>query len=150
MIWTLCTFQMYSLVCHKVLFVCFVSTLDDSNTPPPPVSPPTEPRSLPIFSSRKVYRVLSHLEVGKAHGPDGITPRVLRECASELSPVLARLFRLCLKSQTFPSSWKHALVQPVPKKGDRSNPSNYRPIALTSSLSKVFETLLNCHFLHHL
>ena len=126
------------------------STLDDSDTPPPPVSPPTEPMPLPIFSSRKVYRVLSHLEVGKAHGPDGITPRVLRECASELSPVLARLFRLCLKSQTFPSSWKHALVQPVPKKGDRSNPSNYRPIALTSSLSKVFETLLNCHFLHHL
>ena len=32
---------------------------------------------------------------------------------------------------------------PVPKKGDPSQPSNYRPIALTSILSKVFESILN-------
>jgi len=126
------------------------STLDDSVAPLPPTLPPTDPMPLPIFSSRKVYRVLSKLNVSKAYGPDGVPPCVLRECASELSPVLARLFRLCLKTQTFPSSWKHALVQPIPKKGDRSNPSNYRPIALTSSISKVFESLLNNHFLKHL
>ena len=35
-------------------------------------------------------------------GQDGIPPRVLKECASELAPVLARLFRFCLKTQTFP------------------------------------------------
>ena len=60
--------------------------------------------------------------------------------------MLARLFRFCLKTQTFPRTWKHALVQPILKKGDRSNPSNYRPIALTSTVSKVFESLLNSHF----
>ena len=64
--------------------------------------------------------------------------------------MLARLFCFCLKTQTFPSSWKHALVQPIQKKGDQSNPSNYRPIALTSSLSKIFETILNSHFLRYL
>ncbi len=41
-------------------------------------------------------------------------------------------------------------MQPVPKKGDRSNPSNYRPIALISCLSKAFETILNRKFLKHL
>ncbi len=41
-------------------------------------------------------------------------------------------------------------MQPVPKKGDRSNPSNYRPIALISGLSKAFETILNRKFLKHL
>ena len=45
---------------------------------------------------------------------------------------------------------KRALVQPVTKKGSRSDPSNYRPIALTCVLSKIFETLLNSHFLDHL
>ena len=82
------------------------------------------------------------LKTDKASGPDGISPRFLMEFADELAPVLCRLFRLILISCTYPSSWKHALVQPVPKKGDRSNPSNYRPIALTSTVAKVFETFL--------
>ena len=86
----------------------------------------------------------------KAYGSDGIPPRVLRECASELSPVLSRLFRIILKTNSFPKSWKHSLVQPIPKSGDRSNPSNYRPISITSSISKVFETILNNHFLKHM
>ena len=41
-------------------------------------------------------------------------------------------------------------MQPVPKKGDRSNPSNYRPIALLSCLSKAFETILNRKIQRHL
>ena len=57
--------------------------------------------------------------------------------------MLCHLFRLILISCTYPYSWNHALVQPVPKKGNRSNTSNYRPIALTSAVPKVFETLLN-------
>src|ERR1044072_9439083 len=36
------------------------------------------------------------------------------------------------------------------KKGSRSDPSNYRPIALICLLSKIFETLLNSHLLDHL
>ena len=64
--------------------------------------------------------------------------------------VLCCHFRLSRISCTDPSSWKHALVQPVPKKGDHCNPSNFRPIALTSAVAKVFETLLNSHFIKHL
>ena len=94
--------------------------------------------------------MLCSLKTDKASGPDGIPPRFLKEFADELAPVLCRLFRLILIFCTSPSSWKHALVQPVPKKGDRSNPSNYRPIALTSAVAKVFETLLNSHFIKHL
>ncbi len=38
----------------------------------------------------------------------------------------------------------------MPKKGDRSNPSIYRPITVISCLSKAFETILNRKFLKHL
>ena len=90
--------------------------------------------------------MLRSLKTDKASGRDGIPPRFLKEFANELAPILCRLFCLILISCTYPSSWKYALVQPVPKKGDRSNPSNYRPIALTSAAAKVFETLLNSNF----
>src|SRR6201990_1638878 len=42
------------------------------------------------------------------------------------------------------------LFQPVPKKGDPSQPSNYCPISLTSVLSKVFESILNRKIWNHL
>ncbi len=38
----------------------------------------------------------------------------------------------------------------MPKKGDRSKPSNYRPIALLSCLSKAFETILKKWLFKHL
>ena len=94
--------------------------------------------------------MLRSLKTNKASGPDGIPPRFLKEFADELASVLCRLFCLILISCTYPPSWKHALVQPVPKKSDGSNPSNYRPIALTSAVAKVFETLFNTHFIKHL
>ena len=126
------------------------SSLSDSNAPDPPTQPLSNPIPSIIISARKVRRVLRSLKTNKASGPDGIPPRFRKEFADELAPVLCRLFRLILISCTYPSSWKHALVQPVPKKGDCSNPSNYRPIALTSTVAKVFETLLNSHFIKHL
>ncbi len=89
-----------------------------------------------------VFFALSGLNSQKACGPNGVPPIVLKTCASVLTPCLVKLFRLCLPESTFPSCWKYAFIQPVPKKGDRSNPSNYHPIALLSSLAKAFELIL--------
>ena len=103
-----------------------------------------------ITSACKVCRALLSLKTDKASGPDGIPSIFLKEFVDELTPVFCRLFRLILISCTYHSSWKHALVQPVPKKGDLSNPSNYCPNALTSAVAKVFEILFNSHFIKHL
>ncbi len=102
------------------------------------------------FLKSGVFHVLSGLNPWKAYGPDGVPPIVLKICASVLTPCLLKLFRLCQWTSTFPSCWKYASVQSVPKKGDRSNPSNYRHIALMSCLSNAFETILNRKFLKHL
>ena len=126
------------------------SSLTDSNDPDPPTQPLSNPIPSIIISVRKVRRVLRSLKTDKASDPDGIPTRFLKESADELAPVLCRLFRLFLISCTYPPSWKHALVQSVPKKGDRSKPSNYNPIALTSAVAKVFKTSLNSHFIKHL
>ena len=126
------------------------SSLDDSNASVPPTMPLSNSMPTPIISVRKVRRVLASLKIDKASGPDRIPAWFLKQFAAEIAPVLSRLFRLILNTCTYPSVWKHAFVHPVPKKGDRSNPSNYRPIALTSTIAKVFETLLNSHFIKHL
>lgn len=109
------------------------------------VAPITNTMPLLIISFRLVQRALS-LDINKAYEPEGIPPRVLKEYASELAPVLVRLFCFCLKTKTFPSFWKHELPQPS-SEADQFNPSDYHPDALASTISKVLESFLNSHFL---
>ncbi len=127
------------------------SNVDSVGMPPPLPADLSEPRMPPFFLSvGDVQRALALLDPRKAYGPDGVPPIVLRECSRELAPVLARLFCLILQTSIFPSLWKVAVVQPVPKKGYPADPANYRPIALTSALSKLFETLINRKLISHL
>ncbi len=74
----------------------------------------------------------------------------LRTVPFVLTPCLVKLFRLCFSTSTFFSCWKYAYVKLGPKNGDRSNPSNYRPIALLICLSKAFESILNRKIQKHL
>ena len=60
------------------------------------------------------------------------------------------LFKSSYISATTPLDWKHALVTPIHKKGDSSFTSNYRPISLTYTLSKVMESIIKDHMLPHL
>ena len=89
-----------------------------------------------------VFDVLSSLPIKKAAGIDGITPRLLRSCARSISCSLATLFNRSFAEEAFPSAWKMSLVVPVFKRGDNSNPSNYRPIALLSVVGKVCERVV--------
>ena len=48
-----------------------------------------------------------------------------------------------------PGIWKGANITALHKKGDKLNPKNYRPISLTSIVSKCFEKVLKNHILSH-
>ena len=94
------------------------------------------------FSTRKVWKVLLQLNTSKSSGPDGIFAIVLKSCAPELAPVLNKLFQLSYNHGIFLSSWKLAHILTIPKKGNKSDPSNYRPIAITFLISKTMETII--------
>ena len=80
--------------------------------------------------------------MSKTNGPGGILSTVLKKCAPEPAPVLAKLFQISFVTRTVPSEWKTAHVIDVPKKGSKHYPSNYRPISLLPIIYKVTERII--------
>ncbi len=81
----------------------------------------------------------------KAAGPDGITGRVLKSCADQLAGLFTSIFNESLATSVVPTSFKKSVIIPVPKNSKPSCLNDYRPVALTSTVMKVFERLLKKH-----
>ena len=87
-------------------------------------------------------QLLRELSPHKACGPDGLSARILHECAEELAIPLDVLCRLSVRSGVFPTMWKRANVIPVFKKGSKKLPENYRPVSLLALCTKIMEKLV--------
>ena len=92
-----------------------------------------------VVTLQDVEDQLKNLKNTNSVGSDGIPSRVLKECASSLAPGLLLIIQQSFQDGFFPSQWKEANVTPIFKKGDRSSPTNYRPISLLSISSKIIE-----------
>ncbi len=101
-------------------------------------------------SEDEVRRELRRVNIRKAAGPDGITGRVLRSCADQLAGLFTSIFNESLATSVIPTSFKKSVIIPVPKNSKPSCLNDYRPVALTSTVMKVFERLLKeTHMLLH-
>ena len=72
-----------------------------------------------------VLKLLNNLNIHKASGPDGLSARVLKECSSEISPMLALIYNESHAQGTVPDDWRKANVAPVFKKGEKYNAASY-------------------------
>ena len=79
-----------------------------------------------------------------APGPDEIHNTIIKKLPKESQLLLLSIYNNIWNTQSFPDAWHQATIIPIPKPGkDHSNPSNYRPIALTNCLCKLMEKLIN-------
>ena len=97
-----------------------------------------------------VRKLLLQLTPHKASGPDRIPNGVLKELAWELAPLLTALYNQFLSSGTIPDDCARALVTPVYTKGDVHEPSNYRPVSLTTVACKTLEHIVCKHIVNYL
>ena len=59
-----------------------------------------------------------------------------------LVPLMARLFRVLLSQSTVPACWKVATLSPIHKKGEVLKPGNYRMIAVSGVIYRIFPNVL--------
>ena len=79
------------------------------------------------------------LNPNKASGDDGMSHKMLRGVSKSVSKPLCILMNRSFEEGIFPDIWKFANVIPIFKKGDKSQPSNYRPVALLCFIGKLQE-----------
>jgi len=79
-----------------------------------------------------------------ASGPDNIHYQLIKNLPLLSKQILLQSFNNMWDSDNFPSTWRQATILPIPKPGKtHTDPSNYRPISLTSCLCKTFERMIN-------
>ena len=80
----------------------------------------------------------------------GVPGRFLSLISTPLSFSMSRLFNNFFEIGYFPELWKIAHITPIYKRsGPKSCKSNYRPISLLPTLSKVFESIMHDRLLKH-
>ena len=96
----------------------------------------------PTFDRDCTQKVFNSLKVNKSHGPDYVTPKLLKTCASQLAAPFTKIFNLSLNQHKLPLIWRTSEIVPVPKKSKVSSLNDLRPVALTSVLVKCMEKLV--------
>lgn len=118
-----------------------------SNVPPNPTLPPFKCDSSKILSditinAPHVSQILKYLPPKNSTSPENIPYIVLKNCSTSFVPNLTQIFRTSLDTGILPRQWKESIIIPLHKKGDKSDPNNYRPISLTSTICRVLERII--------
>ena len=85
---------------------------------------------------------LKNLGNNKALGPDKIPNSILKNMPQRFHKLLFLFFKHCYRQKQILASWKTSLTVLLHKKGDPSQLTNYRPIALANTIYKLHTSTL--------
>ncbi|KAG8301578.1 hypothetical protein J6590_108637 [Homalodisca vitripennis] len=98
----------------------------------------------------EIDKTISFLKSKPSSGIDEVSSTILKHCKTEVITPIIDVINKSFQQGIFPSQLKHSLVYPKYKKGPTSLASNYRPISLICTLSKIFEKIVLSRLLTHL
>ena len=103
-----------------------------------------ESDNIRTITNAELISAIQQLKHGKSCGPDGIPAEAIKHSGHLLSVHLTLLFNMCLCHCYLPNELIRTTVVPLLKNkcGDLSDVNNYRAIALSNCLSKLFESLI--------
>ena len=135
-------------ICNRQFQSAFTRESDDEI--PSKGTSPFTPMGEITVDPNGVLKLLNNLKIHKAPGPDGLSARVLKECSSEIAPILALIYNETLAQGTVPDDWRQANVAPIFKKGEKYDAANYRPVSLTCICCKTLEHIILSNINKHL
>ena len=95
-----------------------------------------------LFSELDLLQAIEELKPNSAAGPDDFPANLLIMCRNSLVGPLYTIWRHSMNSGMVPSACKFANIIPIHKGKSKAEAKNYRPVALTSLLIKIFEKVI--------
>lgn len=102
------------------------------------------------FDEEDIIEAINEIPRTSASGPDRFPVLLLKNCKYSLANPLHMIWRKSMDSGQIPQLLKTANIVPIHKGGSRGEPANYRPIALTSHLIKLFEKIIRKHIVAYM
>ena len=103
-----------------------------------------------IFTLKELEQALSTTE-STSPGEDNIIYEMIKNLPEDAKKFLLKILNKIWQISIFPAGWKISLIIPVKKPNkDPNDASSYRPIALTSSICKLMERMINTRLVWYL
>lgn len=105
---------------------------------------------IPLIDIATLTTSIKSLDINKATGLDGLSPKMLKLSAEVVAPSLVHLINISILEGKFPDILKVAKLNPIHKNGPKNEPSNYRPISILPIISKIIEKHITKHLFGYL
>ena len=101
-----------------------------------------------LSDENEILQIVKNLKNKFSSGYDEISTSILKFVILSVIHPLVYIINNSLTYGIFPDKLKHALVVPIYKKDDPDDITNYRPISLLPSFSKIFEHAMCCRIVN--
>ena len=134
----------------KVLIDQCSSVFSKPSTEPPEIEESTQAINNIAITPDEIIEAIEELRLNAASGPDGIPAILLKKCKTTLAETLSTFWNKCMEVGIIPASLKSSIIPPIHKGGNKSEAANYRPVALTSHIIKIYEKVIRNRLANHL
>jgi len=97
-------------------------------------------------TTKEIEQIIKFLETKNSYGYDEISTMILKISGPFISSPLNYICNKILFWGVFGDSLKYAVIKPLHKNGDRCEVSNYRPLSVLTSFSKISEMVIRQGF----
>jgi len=104
----------------------------------------------PYTSAKEINKIINSLKDKNSGGYDEITTKIIKISKPFIISPPINICNKMLAQGIYPEIFKFTLIKPIYKSGDKSSPSNYRPISLLPIFSKIFEKVIYNRLIDHL
>lgn len=98
----------------------------------------------------EIISVVNPMLSKSSYGIDEIPLKTMKLVINQIALPLSKIINCSFTTGIFPNLLKIAKICPVYKSGPKQLISNYRPISILPSFSKIIEKVMHCRLMHYL